>query len=287
MRSTAQAPGRGPLTELRGVDGQDDLRGDRGQGALCLRLLQADLAGPELEVERRGRAEEPTQQQVLGRSDRQRADQAAGAAVEPAPGEQRRHPGVLAEGLETLRAVGDHGQVSHRLQAGSQPLHGARGVEADGSALADEIDELVGDPVLRRRLPAVAGGERLGPRGQRPAPHPSHRTGVSQRVEVAPDRHLAHRQLAGQVGRAHSAVGVHPLPDGVQAGDGVDAHGAPASVRNRSRRQATSRRSIRPPGPAGHLEMFGTSRTHSTAQAAAPRQAGRASIRASISSSVL
>ena len=86
-----------------------------------------------------------------------------------------------------------------------------RGVDADGAARADQVDQLLGDAVLGARVLAEAVGELLGP--DRDAP-PRMRWAdalLGEHVEVAPDRHLADVELGGELGDAHAAVGVEAV----------------------------------------------------------------------------
>ncbi len=89
-----------------------------------------------------------TQQQVACGAGGQRSDQAAGPRVELAAGEQGGHAGVVLHRPERVGPVGEDGDVARFAEAGGEPLHRRRRVDADRAAGADEIEQLLRDACL-------------------------------------------------------------------------------------------------------------------------------------------
>src|ERR687891_109371 len=173
----------------------------------------------------------------------ERLGQAARARVELDAGEQRRDAALALQGGERVLPVGHHGQVADLAQVHGQALHGRRGVEPNGAAVADQPGELGGNAVLRPDVAAEALGERLGPDGDCTAPDPLHHALLGQHVEVPTDGHLAHGERGSQVAHLDPALALDPGLDLPQPVEGVDAHdassaGSPARWRRASARSA-------------------------------------------------
>jgi hypothetical protein len=175
-------------------------------------------------MEGRGRHEQPPEQHLPRRPGGHGADQAAGAGIPLAAGQQRGHAGGVLEGGEGVLTVGHHGELPHPPEHAGQPLQGGRGVDPDGAAVTDQFEQLGRDPVLGPGMAAEPLGEGLRSDRHRAAADALHQTLVGQSVEVAPDRHLAHRQVDGQFGDLDPPGGPDTGGDLLQPVHRLDAH---------------------------------------------------------------
>ena len=69
-----------------------------------------------------------------------------------------------------------------------------------------------------------AGREFLGTHRRRTTAHPLGDALVDEHVEVTPDRHLAHVELAGELGDAHPTIGVEAMSHQLQPFECLDVH---------------------------------------------------------------
>ena len=135
-------------------------------------------------VDADGRHEQAVQGEVAGGAGGQGADVATGAPVELASGDEGRESGPVLEDGEAFGSVGQDGEVAGSVEGAGEALECGGGVDADGDAVINEVNELGDDLVFARACAAEPVGEQLWSDGHGAATNPTDCALLGQFVEI-------------------------------------------------------------------------------------------------------